>query len=86
MSGQQKEPIKNKRIWIVFGILLALITPWYFPKSFGEILIYGIPLWAVIIIIASMLLSAFLSYVIKNHWMMEEENEEDEKNETKGVR
>ncbi|SFB29122.1 hypothetical protein SAMN04488072_11379 [Lentibacillus halodurans] len=79
MSQPKKEPIKNKKVWIVFGILLALITPWYFPESFGDILIYGMPLWAVIIIIASMLLSAFLSYVIKHHWMLEEENEANEK-------
>lgn len=82
MGQEKKEPIKYKKIWIVFGILVALITPWYFPASFGEILIYGMPLWAIIIIIASLLLSAFLSYVIKYHWMLEEENEEDEK---KGV-
>ncbi|GAB3063627.1 hypothetical protein [Virgibacillus ainsalahensis] len=79
MHQSKKEPIKYGKIWIVFGILLALITPWYFPASFGEILILGIPLWAVIIIIASILLSAFLSYVINNYWMVEEENEEDEK-------
>ncbi|GGB39368.1 hypothetical protein F3157_09205 [Virgibacillus dakarensis] len=78
MNQSKKEPIKNGKIWIVFGILLALITPWYFPKSFGEILIYGIPLWAVIIIVASILLSAFLSYVIRYHWTIEEENEEEE--------
>ena len=83
MSKPKKEPIKNGKIWVVFGILLALITPWYFPGSFGEILIYGMPLWAIIIIIASILLSAFLSYVIKYHWMLEEENERDE---TEGVK
>ncbi|MEN1970505.1 hypothetical protein WMZ97_20815 [Lentibacillus sp. N15] len=78
MQQSKKEPIKNGKIWIVFGILLALITPWYFPKSFGEILIYGIPLWAIIIIIASILLSASLSYAIRYHWMIEEENEKDD--------
>lgn len=75
----KKEPIKNGKLWIVFGILLALITPWYFPKSFGEIMIYGVPLWAIIIIVASILLSTFLSYVIRYHWVVEEENEIDEK-------
>ncbi|ARI75603.1 hypothetical protein [Halobacillus mangrovi] len=78
MNQTRKEPIKNGKLWIVFGVLFAMITPWYFPESFGEILIYGIPLWAVIIIIGSMLLSAFLSYVLKYHWMLEEEKEEAE--------
>ncbi|HLS10453.1 hypothetical protein [Lentibacillus sp.] len=78
MSQPNREPIKNGKIWIVFGVLLALLTPWYFPESFGEILIFGVPIWAIIIIAASLLLSAFLSYVIKNHWMLEEENEEHE--------
>lgn len=77
MRQTKKEPIKNGKIWVLFGVLLALITPWYFPESFGEIIIYGIPLWAVIIIVASILLSATLSYVIHYHWMLEEENEKD---------
>ncbi|SES78727.1 hypothetical protein SAMN05421676_101451 [Salinibacillus kushneri] len=76
---KKKEPINNGKLWIGFGILLALITPWYFPESFGEVLVYGIPLWALIIIIGSILLSAFLSYVIKFHWMLEEEKEEAKK-------
>ncbi|TRM10545.1 hypothetical protein FH966_01755 [Lentibacillus cibarius] len=78
MSQPKKEPIKNGKIWVVFGFLIALITPWYFPESFGEVLVYGVPLWAIFIIAASLLLSAFLSYVIKYHWMLEEEEEEHE--------
>ncbi|MFG6117842.1 hypothetical protein [Thalassobacillus sp. B23F22_16] len=76
MGSEKREPIKNPRIWIILGILLAMITPWYFPASFGEILVFGVPLWAVIIIISSLLLSAYLSYVLKYHWMLEEEEEE----------
>ncbi|CDQ18962.1 hypothetical protein SAMN05192559_101399 [Halobacillus karajensis] len=85
MDKPKREPIKNGKLWIVFGVLLAFITPWYFPTSFGEILIYGIPLWALVIIFASLLLSAFLSYVLKYHWMLEEEEEEKEA-EKKGAR
>ncbi|MFG6149359.1 hypothetical protein [Halobacillus sp. B23F22_1] len=83
MKKAKKEPIKNGKIWIVLGLLFAMVNPWYFPESFGEILVYGVPLWAMIIIIASVLLSAFLSYVLKYHWMLEEEEEEAEK---KGVK
>ncbi|SFE37128.1 hypothetical protein SAMN05216238_1143 [Lentibacillus persicus] len=76
MNKQRKEPINYPKIWIAFGILLALITPWYFPGSFDDIFIFGLPLWAIIIIIASLMLSATLSYVIKHFWMIEEEKEE----------
>ncbi|TFJ92204.1 hypothetical protein [Lentibacillus salicampi] len=80
MGKPRKEPIKNPKLWIVFVILLALLTPWYFPGSFDDMFIFGMPLWAISIIVVSILLSAFLSYVIKNHWMIEEEKEEmDEK-------
>ncbi|MCP3026547.1 hypothetical protein [Halobacillus sp. A5] len=81
MNKATKEPIKNVKVWIILGVLFAMINPWYFPQSFEEILIYGIPLWAVVIIIASLLLSAYLSYVLKYHWVIEEEQEEAE---TKG--
>ncbi|WP_079526231.1 hypothetical protein [Halobacillus hunanensis] len=78
MSKPKKEPIKNGKLWIIFGILFALINPWYFPEGSYQPLFWGIPYWALIIIAASLLLSAFISYVIKYQWQLEEEEEKKE--------
>ncbi|UOR13557.1 hypothetical protein [Halobacillus amylolyticus] len=83
MSKPKKEPIKNGKLWIVFGILFVLINPWYFPTGSYQPLFLGIPYWALIIIGASMLLSAFLTYVLKYQWHLEEDEEEQEKKEAK---
>nr|WP_239534139.1 hypothetical protein [Thalassobacillus pellis] len=58
------------------GILFVLINPWYFPAGSYQPLFWGIPYWAFIIIGASLLLSAFLSYILKYHWDLAEEEEE----------
>ncbi|UOQ44193.1 hypothetical protein MUN89_20435 [Halobacillus salinarum] len=79
MNKPKKEPVKNGKIWIVFGLLLAVITPWYFPTGSYKPLIFGIPYWAFIIIGGSFLLSAFVTYVLKNHWQLEEDDEEEAK-------
>lgn len=78
MNRPKKEPIKNPKVWVIIGILIALITPWYFPAGSYHPLIFGVPYWAWIIIAASLLLSAFLSYVLKYQWQLEEDIEEEE--------
>jgi hypothetical protein len=76
MSKPRKEPIKNVKLWIVFGMIFALLNPWYFPTGSYEPLIWGIPYWALIIIGVSLALSAFLTYVLKYEWQLEEEDEQ----------
>lgn len=76
MSRPKKEPIKNGKLWIVFGILFILINPWYFPTGSYKPLFLGIPYWAFIIIGASLFLSVFLTYVLKYQWQLEEDEEE----------
>ncbi|MFC7062403.1 hypothetical protein [Halobacillus seohaensis] len=78
MNKTKKEPIKNGKLWIILGIIFALITPWYFPAGSYKPLFWGIPYWAFIIIGASILLSAYLTYILKYEWQLEEENEEAE--------
>lgn len=76
MSRPKKEPIKNGKIWIVFGIIFVFSIPWYFPTGSYLPLIWGIPYWALIIIFVSLVLSAFATYVLKYHWQLEEDDEE----------
>ena len=75
MSPNRKEPIKKIWLWVVFAILITLITPWYFPAGDYQPLIGGVPYWALIVIGASLALSLFLHYVIRCQWRIEEDNE-----------
>ncbi|CAM4197788.1 hypothetical protein [Lacicoccus alkaliphilus] len=76
-----KEPIKNKKIWLGFLAIFIMLTPWYFPTGGETMLIYGVPLWAIIIILMSMVLSLYITYVIRYHWdtLDEEDTVEEEK-------
>ncbi|AQS55976.1 MAG: hypothetical protein LOD88_13655 [Novibacillus thermophilus] len=73
MNKPIKEPIKNVKIWMVLGLIFLLSVPWYFPQGSYQPLIFGIPYWALFIIAVSIALSAFLTYVLKYEWHMEEE-------------
>lgn len=75
MASTRKEPIRKPWIWVVFGLLFVLINPWYFPASFSQPLFWGIPAWAVIIILASLALSVFCHYVLVCHWQIEDADE-----------
>ncbi|MCD2138053.1 MULTISPECIES: hypothetical protein [Salinicoccus] len=74
-----KEPIKNKKIWLGFLVIFIMLNPWYFPSGGEPVLIYGVPLWAIVIIIMSIVLSLYITYVIHYHWdtLDEEENGEE---------
>jgi hypothetical protein len=73
MRRPKKEPIKNGKLWIVFGIIFLLSFPWYLPAGSYKPLILGMPYWAWIVLIVSLALSAFLTYAIKFQWHMEDE-------------
>lgn len=74
---EKKEPIKNWKIWVVLGVLFALSVPWYLPAGSYEPMIFGVPYWAYIIMGVSMAISITLSYVLKNHWQMTDEEEQE---------
>lgn len=82
---KRKEPIKNWKIWVVLAILFVLSVPWYLPAGSYEPLIFGIPYWAYIIMGVSLAISITLTYILKNHWNMveDEEKEMEENNEWK---
>lgn len=75
--NKKKEPIKNWKIWVVLAVLFILSVPWYLPAGSYEPLIFGIPYWAYIIMGISLAISFTLSYILKNHWhMVDEEDQE----------
>lgn len=68
MKPRMSEPIRKKRVWIGFVVLFALINPWYFPAGISSSLIMGVPLWALIILLASLALSIFITWVVLTQW------------------
>lgn len=70
-----KEPIKNYKVWLGFLVIFIMLTPWYFPSGGAAVLIFGVPLWALIILVMSVVLSLYITYVIRYHW--ETDDEED---------
>ncbi|CDQ38782.1 hypothetical protein [Virgibacillus salexigens] len=77
-----KEPIKNWKLWVVFGVLFLLSVPWYFPTGSYKPIILGIPYWAWIILFVSIAFSATITFAIKRLWITEEittERKEDNK-------
>lgn len=71
-----KEPIRKKWIWIVLVLILLGNVPWYFPIESYEPLIFGIPYWALIIILFSLLLCGYLSWLCVKEWNIVEDEEE----------
>ncbi|WP_152656576.1 hypothetical protein [Oceanobacillus sp. CFH 90083] len=72
---QKKEPIKNWRIWVVLIVLFVLSVPWYLPTGSYEPFILGVPYWAWIILGVSLAISIVLTYILKHHWHMTDEEE-----------
>lgn len=77
MSRPRLEPIRKPWIWVVFAVLFALINPWYFPAD-PIPLVWGIPYWALVILVASLALSGFLHYVLARQWRIVEDEENDD--------
>ncbi|WP_457809031.1 hypothetical protein [Kushneria sp. EE4] len=68
MKPAMSEPVRKRRVWIGFIVLFVLINPWYFASDAGSTLVMGIPLWALTILGASLLLSVFITWTIKTQW------------------
>lgn len=61
------------------GIILLGNVPWYFSVGSYEPLILGLPYWGFIIIIFSVLLCAYLSWLCIHQWNIVEDEEESDK-------
>ncbi|WP_411842871.1 hypothetical protein [Salinicoccus sp. HZC-1] len=73
MQREKREPIRNYKIWIGFAVIFILLNPWYFPSGGELVLVYGVPLWALVIMGVTVILSLYITYVIKYHWEVEDE-------------
>lgn len=63
-----KEPLQAW-IWITFSILLFLTVPYFFAGTHKP-LVFGLPLWFLICLAASVVIVAFTGYVIVRQWRL----------------
>ena len=68
MKPRMSEPVRKRRVWIGFIVLFVLINPWYFASDAGSTRLMGIPLWALMILGASLALSIFITWTINTQW------------------
>ncbi|GAB3058846.1 hypothetical protein [Sediminivirga luteola] len=71
-----REPIRTRWIWIVLVALVVFNAPWYLPAGSIEPFVLGIPYWVVLVVLLSVALSAFLTWVCLRHWNLVEDEEE----------
>ncbi len=63
-----KEPARVW-IWTIFAVLLFLCVPYGFVGTYQP-LIFGIPLWFLLTLSASLVLNGFTIYVVLRHWRL----------------
>lgn len=80
-SKSIKEPIRKKWIWIGLVLIVLANVPWYFPVGDIYPLVFGLPYWALIILVASLVLSGYLYWVTLTQWNLVEDEEEREQRE-----
>ncbi|MCG1009640.1 hypothetical protein J4760_06360 [Salinicoccus sp. ID82-1] len=78
MKQNTREPIRNYKIWLGFLIIFILLNPWYFPSGEEPVLVFGVPLWALVILGVTVMLSLYITYVIRYHWDIEDEPSREE--------
>lgn len=58
----------HKALIVVFFCIVSLTVPWYLPKDSYEPIIFGFPYWTLITLFMSIVLAAFMSWVIHTQW------------------
>ncbi len=87
MSTTDTRPVHlfvSWKIWITYGVLLAVGIPWYWPA--GDVSTwFGIPRWVVVAVGASAAVSIFTACLLSRPWSQEHEPQEDDSSEREGA-
>ncbi|MFC4001631.1 hypothetical protein ACFS2C_00855 [Prauserella oleivorans] len=70
------EPIRRPGIWAVMVLLMVASVPLYLPSGTVRPLVFGLPYWMVISVVATLLFAAFTSWVCLRRWNLAEPDEE----------
>jgi len=63
-----KEP-SRLWIWTTIAVLIFLCVPYFFAGTY-EPLVFGIPLWFLTVLLASLVLTGFTMYVVVRQWRL----------------
>jgi hypothetical protein len=63
-----KEPVQLW-IWLIIAVLLFLCVPYFFAGTY-EPLIFGLPLWFLTALVASLVLTGLTMYVVLRQWWL----------------
>ncbi|HIL14003.1 MAG TPA: hypothetical protein EYG16_10075 [Deltaproteobacteria bacterium] len=55
------------RTWLVYGVLLVLAVPWYWPAD-STLLLLGMPAWVVTSVFVSLVISIYTAWLLLSHW------------------
>jgi len=67
-----RHPYLRWSTWSVYGLLAALGIPWYW-KSEQEVVLLGMPLWALVSLGAGLLASIYTAWLLLRFWPLEDE-------------
>lgn len=70
-----REPIHTPWIWVAITAVVLAGVPFYFPEGAIDPIWFGIPYWLVIVIVASVAMSAVISVVCLRCWSLAEPQE-----------
>jgi hypothetical protein len=75
-SPRDREPIRKPWIWIVLAAIILVSVPWYWPPGTLHPLVLGLPLWALVAAVGSVVLCGYLSWVCATQWGSDDGEEE----------
>ncbi len=56
-------------IWLTLAVLLFFCVPYFFAGTY-EPLVFGVPLWFLTVLIASLALTGFTIYLVLRQWRL----------------
>jgi hypothetical protein len=73
------EPVRSPWLWVVMTALVLASVPLYLPSGTVLPLVFGMPYWMVVSVVATVLFAAFTSWMCLRRWNLVEEQEERER-------
>lgn len=60
-----------RALWLIYLVLLVLSVPWYWPAASGSVLVFGIPIWALVSLLCFLIGAIVTALVIQRVWQVE---------------
>ncbi len=79
-----REPFHNWLLWLPYIYLLEIGTPWYWqflPEELSLLNVLGMPLWALVSVLASLGVSVYTAVLLMQRWPGELQEQADGKDD-----